>query len=408
MEILGAELHKGQERIVEHVKAGTKYIVVNASRQVGKSFLATQLICYWAINNPGAVILVVAPVYSQLKRPFEELIDGLQGSKIIKDANKSEFIIRFTNKSKVIFKSAERPDSMRGLTADFCIMDEAAYMSESVWSAVVKPILLVKGKQVLFISTPRGKNWFHDLYNLGQSLDHPDYVSATMNYEENPFVNKKEIEEARTTLPEHIFNAEYLAYFEDSGNTVFNNLDACEFSTWPRVNGRVFAGLDLGRANDYTVLTVIDESGQVLEIYRDNQKDWSTMIARVLEIVKKWNAQLLVESNSIGDVIVEQIKKTWRNTQPFATTSQSKQMIIENLIMDFNAQKVKIPSNKLFTHLRFELDVFSYNYSPKARTIQYSAPNGLHDDCVMSLAIANQCRKVQQNRGSYTVGGIKL
>jgi PBSX family phage terminase large subunit len=408
MQIIGSPLHKGQQRIIDLVKANHKYIVVNAGRQNGKSFLATQLILHWALNNEGAVILVVAPVYAQLKRPFEELIDGLHGSKVIKDANKSEFIIRFANKSKVIFKSAERPDSMRGLTADFCIMDEAAYMNESVWSAVVKPILLVKGKQVLFISTPRGRNWFYDIYNLGQSDDHTDYVSATMNYNENPFVDLKEIEEAKLTLPEHIFNAEYLAQFEDSGDTVFSNLDACTYTNWPRAQGKIYAGLDLGRANDYTVLTVIDETGKVLEIYRDNKKDWATMLTHVLEIVQRWNAYLMVESNSIGDVIIEQLKKQWRNTVPFTTTSQSKQMIIENLIMDFNAERIKIPSNTLFPHLRFELDVFSYTYSSKSRSVHYSAPFGLHDDCVMSLAIANHHRKSNSSRGSYSVGGIKL
>jgi hypothetical protein len=408
MQVVGSPLHAGQQRVVDFILQGYKYVVVNASRQIGKSFLAQQVLCYWALNHPNSVILVAAPTYSQLRRPFEELVDGLSGSNLIADVNKSEFRIKFVNGSKILFKSTERPDTMRGLTADFAVLDEAAYMNESAWNAVIKPILLVKGRQVLFISTPKGKNYFYDLYQLGQSDDHKDWISTTMTYDENPFVDQQEIESARATLPTHIFNAEYLAQFEDSGDTVFQNLDAASFSVWPKPSGKIFAGLDLGKQNDFTVLTIMDETGQVLDIYRDNQKDWSFMVNEIMARLKRWSPELLIEVNSIGDVVFELIKKQWPRTKPFTTTSNSKQNIIENLIMDFNKSVVKIPSQDLFKPLRFELDIFSYHYSPKSRSIQYSAPQGHHDDCVMSLAIANQCRKSQINRGQYVVGGIKL
>lgn len=408
MIVHGADLHIGQQKVVDLILQGHKYIVVNAGRQVGKSFLSQQVICYWALNNPGSVTLVVAPVYAQLRRPFEEIIDGLAGSKLIEAANKSEFTIKFKNGSKVIFKSAERPDSMRGLTADFAVLDEAAYMQDDVWRAVIKPILLVKGKQVLFISTPRSRNWFYELYSLGQSTDHPDYVSTTMTYEENPFVDQSEIEEARKTLPDHIFKAEYLAEFTESGNTVFSNLDACTFTKWPSVQGRTYLGVDLGRQGDFTVATVMDDAGQVLEIYRDNQKEWHVMIDNIVKLAKKWNSSILVEANSIGDVVFEQIKKLWPRTEPFNTTSSSKQEIIEALIIAFNKGELKIPSRELFGVLRFELDIFEYRYSPTSRTVKYAAPGNMHDDTVMSLAIVNRARQQMKTAGQYAVGGARV
>ena len=408
MIIHGADLHPGQLRVVDALQKGYKYIVVNSSRQVGKSFLSQQIICYWALNNPKSVILVVAPVYAQLRRPFEEIIDGLSGSGVIESSNKSEFTIKFKNGSKVIFKSAERPDSMRGLTADFAVLDEAAYMNDDVWRAVIKPILLVKGKQVLFISTPRSRNWFYDIYMLGQSAEHDEYISITMTYDENPFVNKEEIEEARKTLPDHIFRAEYLAEFTESGNTVFSNLDACTVHKWPRVSGRTYLGVDLGRQGDFTVATVMDDAGQVLEIYRDNQKEWSEMIDNIVKLARKWNASVLVEANSIGDVVTDYIKKQWPRTEPFNTTAQSKQQIIEALIIAFNKGELKIPSRELFGPLRFELDIFEYQYSASSRTIRYSAPGSLHDDCVLSLAIANRARQQMKTAGQYAVAGKRL
>lgn len=408
MKIHGADLHEGQRKVVDKILAGHKYIVVNSGRQVGKSFLSQQVICYWALNNPNAVILVVAPVYAQLRRPFEEIIDGLHGANVIESANKSEFIIRFKNGSKVIFKSAERPDSMRGLTADFAVLDEAAYMQDDVWRAVIKPILLIKGKQILFISTPRSRNWFYDIYQLGQSEDHPEYVSVTMTYDENPFVNIQEIAEAKATLPDHIFRSEYMAEFTESGATVFTNLDNCSVAKWPVPSGRTYLGVDLGRQNDYTVATVIDDAGQVLEIYRDNQKEWHLMLENVIKLARKYNSSILVEANSIGDVVYDLLKKQWPRTEAFNTTSQSKQQIIEALIIAFNKAELKIPSRELFGALRFELDVFEYQYSPSSRSVRYSAPNGMHDDCVMSLAIANRARQQMKTSGQYVVGGKQL
>ena len=167
-------------------------------------------------------------------------------------------------------------------------------------------------------------------------------------------------------------------------------------------------GVDLGRQGDFTVATVVDDQGRVLEIYRDNQKEWSYMIDEIVKLAKKWQAQVLVEANSIGDVVLEQIKKQWPKTEPFNTTSQSKQQIIEALIIAFNKREILIPSRELFGPLRFELEVFEYKYSPTSRSVQYTAPSGLHDDAVMSLAIAWRARQQMKSSGLYATGGVRL
>ena len=113
----------------------------------------------------------------------------------------------------------------------------------------------------------------------------------------------------------------------------------------------------------------------------------------------------MVEVNSIGDVIYEQIKKQWSDTHPFVTSSKSKNEIIEGLILDVNEQGIRIPSKDLFPALQSELEVFTYEYNPKTRNIRYGHPNGLHDDTVMSLAIANYNRKQNKTLGTYAVVG---
>ena len=73
----------------------------------------------------------------------------------------------------------------------------------------------------------------------------------------------------------------------------------------------------------------------------------------------------MVETNSMGTVVMEQLKSKWQNTEGFTTTNKSKQEIIEGLILDFHEANIGIPSSKLFGELQAELDVFEMKYSPR-------------------------------------------
>ena len=360
-----------------------------------------QALLYWAINDRGCKIFFCSPTYSQAKKVMEDLHNAIVESGIVESYNKSDFTLKLKNGSQIMFKSTERVDNLRGYTGDYMVVDESAYHQEDAWSSVLKPIMLVKGKKVLFISTPSGNNWFKRMYDAGQDPDQPDYASCRMHYTENPYLDIKELEEARRSLPEHIFASEYEGTFTESGQTVFADTTRNQFDAWPKPIGKVYCGVDLGRANDYTVATFMDGEGNIVDIYRNNLQDWSVMIQEMLVKIKKWNATVMVEQNSIGDVVVELIKKQWRDTHPFATTSKSKNEIIEGLAVDLNNVDIKIPSSELFSALQFELSIYEYDYSPKTRTIRYNAPQGFHDDCVMSLAICNHNRKQNKTLGTY-------
>ena len=401
MKIEGSDLHEGQQQVVEMILGDAQCNVCIAPRQTGKSYLSQQVVLYWAINHPKANVFWIAPTYQQCMRPFEEIYDGIFLSGALKSANKSELRLTFQNGSVIHFKSIERAANLRGFTATHMLCDEAAYYPENVWAEVLRPITLVHKAKTLFVSTPRGHNWLKTMYDMGQSSEHPNYASCRMHYHQNPFIDLAEIEEARATLPEHIYAAEYEGSFVESGQTVFSNLKACSFERWPSSSGRNYMGVDLGRRADWTVATVVDSDGKVLEIYRDNKKDWAAMIGEIVKLAKKWNAHVLVESNSIGDVVEESIRREWPKTEGFATTSQSKQKIIEALIVAFNTESIRIPSKELFEPLLFELEIFEYQYSRASRSVQYQSPAPFHDDCVMSLAIAWEARERMKASGQY-------
>jgi hypothetical protein len=363
--------------------------------------MAQNMLLYWAINYPECVILWVSPVYSQANRVQKELVRAISVSGIIKHNNYSSNELTLHNGSTIYFRSAERYDNIRGFTCDYGVIDEAAFIHNDAFREAIEPVFLVRGKKILFISTPKGRNFFYDLYQLGKSHDHPNYVSYRGKSEESPFISHEAIVEARKTLPEKVYKQEYEAEFIDDGGEVFSNLSTITVTQWPKANGKVYCGIDVGRAEDYTVATFIDSDGQVIDIYRNNNANWSNMVTDIVAKAREYNAQCMIEVNGVGDPIYEQIRALWPACEPFTTSNRSKQEIIEGLILDVNETNITIPDSELFPYLYHEMQIFTYDYSPKTRTIRYGHPTGHHDDTVMSLAIANYCRKQRRNYGTY-------
>jgi hypothetical protein len=401
MKLIGYSPTKKQSEIINGVlNTEAKYHVVSLGRQSGKSLMAMNLVLYWAINHRPCKILWVSPVYSQANKVQKELSSAIQSSKIIDTCNYSDNYIKLKTGSEIYFRSAERYDNIRGYTFDYCIVDEAAYIKEEAWTTAIKPTLAVRGKKILFLSTPKGKNWFYNLYQLSNvNSNYQAYNGPTST---NPFVKQTEIDEARQTLPPNIFKTEYLAEFVDDGGEVFSNLSNNTFNEWPKPNGTIYCGIDLGKQNDYTVATFMDNNGNIVEIYRDNHKAWNDMIIELSALINKYNAKTYIEVNNVGDVIFEQLKGKVKQIEPFVTSNRSKTEAIEGLILDLNENNIKIPNKQLYSALYNELSVFTYEYSPKSRSIKYGAPNGHYDDCVISLAIANLCRKKLRTLGTYS------
>ena len=406
MVFTGFTPHDSQREVINSIIHGKeKFHIATIGRQWGKSMMGMNLALYWMINEGPCKVLWVSPVYSQASKVHKELYQAIATSGIVKTNNFSDNTITLQNGSEIVFRSAERYDNIRGMTMDYGILDESAFMKEDAWREAIRPVFAVRGKKILFISTPKGKNYFYELFQLGKSPDNTRYKSYTGSSYQTPYISSEEIEDAKKTLPDNVFKQEYLAEFIDSGGEVFSNLDKIELERYPKPQGKVYCGIDLAKQEDYTVATFIDSTGVVVDIYRDNKKTWAQITNELVKHIKKWNATTLVEVNSIGDVIFEQIKNQWQDTHPFVTTAKSKNEIIEGLILDVNDQRIKIPSKGLFPALQHELSVFTYEYNPKSRSIRYGHPSGQHDDTVISLALANYNRKQNKNYGSYAVTG---
>jgi len=383
-----------------------KYCTLTIGRQFGKTLLAENLLLKWALENNNAVILWLSPVYSQIRKVFDDIVQAIDGTPILVSSNKSNYEMELINGSKLIFRSGEKPDAIRGYTFTHTIIDEAAFIKDEVWSTIVRPTILVRGKKCLFISTPKGKNWLYELHQRGLDPDQPSYISLEGTSYDNPYIDHAELDEAKKTVPEDIFNQEILGKYVDSGGEVFKDIERyCVIPQWgqKQTGKKYWGGLDIGRQQDYTVLTIMDENQNVVYIYRDNNKPYDVILDEVVKHLKRFSATCMVEVNGVGDAIFDQLKQKYKDVHPFVTTNTSKQQIIEDLIYQTNTNSIRLPDENLFRPLYNELKTFGYSYSPSSRRVVYKGMGNTHDDCIMSLAISLHSLREKKTKGSYYI-----
>lgn len=417
---VGADLTPFQMKIAERfINATTeRFFIYAASRQSGKSFLALQLLLYTALNNKDTVSMFVSMTYSQTEKLFNELVRATRDSGVISSFSKASHEVQFINGSQVLFRSYQNPDSCRGYhISGILIIDEAAWMNDGDFDMIFLPMLQNHRKsKALIISSPRGCNWFYNYYmrgTKGARATNKSVLSFRSTYEENPFCDKDEIMELSKTLPPNIFKQEFMAEFISNAMSAFGDcfkkcMEVYDFNTLkPSPTDRYYAGIDVGRQEDYTVLTIMSSlTGRVVDIVRIRQTSFENIVSELVKHIKKWNpVSILCETNGIGDVFFELLQKKLSelnifSLKSFTTTNMSKNNIVEALKIAFENGEIIIPDD---IDLIDELEVFECNYSKTAHAVVYSARSGKHDDMVMSLCICNWARRNHINKGNYAI-----
>lgn len=362
-----------------------------AGRQAGKSMAAMNQAIAWA-SQPNMTVWYVAHKDSLALHVYKKMAEALHSSGLIKSKNKRQGMsnIVLTNGSIIEFKSAAAQDSLRGPALDYLIVDEASYIPEDVYYTILLPMLNVKGKKILIITTPKGKNWIHKLWLESQK------DGATVNFlkftvYDNPLANSQIIEDARSRVPVELFNQEYLAEWVD-GAAVFRNVDQVLCLERGGGFGRQathFLGIDIGMATDYTVLTIINGSAEVVDYDRFTRLPFDEVIKRIIDYIKRWRPKrIIIEANNQGLPVIEALKYHGiGNIETFWTESESKSMIINNLIAAFSGLELRCINDPL---IREEIDAFEFIITPSGK-VKYQASSGFHDDIVMSMALAWLC-----------------
>ena len=202
----------------------SRFRVAVCGRRFGKTHLAVRELCRHA-RDPDRDVYYIAPSYRQAKQiVWRKLKNKLQDLRWVKKVNETELAIVLKNNSTISLKGADNPDSLRGVSLSFAVLDEFAFMSEETWTEVIRPALADQQGHALFITTPTGKsNWAFRLFNMAET--NSNWSSFTFSTLDGGNVTPEEVEAARADLDERTFRQEFLASFETYGSTIAYNFD---------------------------------------------------------------------------------------------------------------------------------------------------------------------------------------
>lgn len=383
-----------------------RFKVVVRGRRGGKTEEEIQGIVMDAVTNPGRHWLV-GPNYRQIKSIAWTRLKAVLD--VDKDwiFNEQELYAHNPNildekgtPTRIELKGADKEDSLVGVALKTLRMDEAALIRADVWTKALRPMLADYKAPAYFYSTPRGRNWFYDLFMKGVNGD-AGWRSWKQPTSVNSYISPEEIAEARKDMSEQMFQQEFMAEFLSEDTGVFKRIRQCIVGGYKAaIPGRFYVmGVDLAKTIDFTVLTVVDSvTREVVAFERFQDLSWSIQKLRVQELAARYNNALcVVDCTGVGDPITEDLQRVglslWYSGEKpgFKFTNDSKNQLINNLAIAIEQRRITFPSEPILVD---ELNSYEYSITDSGK-IKYNAPDGKHDDCVISLALACWALKSQ-------------
>jgi hypothetical protein len=401
--------HPAQQQILDEAR---RFNVLAIGRRGGKSALGQLVLAKTALDGqPGAYL---APTYKLLAEFWRELVAVLRP--VTKRKLEDEHRLELITGGVIECWSTDTGDPARGRKYRRVVLDEAAMMPNllNIWNLAVRPTLVDLAGDAFFLSTPKGLNDFYKAWLLGQDRLSPEWASWQMPSLVNPFLPAREIEQARLELPERAFAQEFEARFlEVEGAGVFRGVEAVSrLSPKPPARGHSYVfGVDWARDLDFTVCSIIDASTrEQVAIDRYNQVDWEFQTERLHRWARAYSPRLIVaEANSMGGPIVSRLQNGYMTVlgeyraalpvQAWTATNATKAAVVQSLSLAIEQGEVTLLDDVI---QRGELQAFESS-TTQTGLVRYAAPEGMHDDTVIALALAwsGAAQESTPRRSSY-------
>lgn len=382
--ILLPRLHDAQRRVIAQAK---RFNVVCAGRRIGKTFLGVDRLVHPALA--GSPVAWMSPTYRMLTEVWRTVKHSMQP--LISGISEQQHRISLMTGGVIEMWSLEKADLIRGRKYRRVIIDEAAMVRGlmEAWQQVIRPTLTDMQGDAWMLSTPKGRNFFWECYQRGQSADEPEWQSWQMPTSDNPHIAPEEIAAMRRELPAIVYRQEIEAEFLDTSGGVFNRVveAATAEPQHAALPGHSYViGVDWARSGDYSCFVVLDlmtHSMAFLERFTDVR--FEIQLGRFRKLCERFQpARILAEKNSLGLPLVEQLEMEGYPIQGMTTTNATKAVWIDGLALAFEQGALRILNDP---QLIGELLAFE-GHQLEGGKMRYTAPPGQHDDTVMALALA--------------------
>jgi hypothetical protein len=329
---LNFELLRWQKEVFN---SPARFKIVAAGRRCGKSRLSAITLLIEGLNCPeGAAVMYIAPTLGQARAIIWDLIHDL-GRQVIKSSHINNLEITLINGRKIMIRGADNPDSLRGMSLTYVVLDEVAFIKQDIWEKVIRASLSDRKGRALFISTPSGRNWFYDIYKLGMEETDEEWRSWHYTTKDNETIDPKEIDAAERTLSSFAFKQEYLSSFDNAGSDVFKE---AWFKTAPEPkSGSYVVAIDLAGFEDVAknagaAKKRLDETAIAIVKITDNGNWWVKRIDH-----GRWDIMKTAVS----------ILKAIREVQPIATGIE--QGALRLAVLPYVSDLMR--KNNVYTHI---------------------------------------------------------
>lgn len=387
----------------------TRFKIMMCGRRWGKSLLGMTEAVTCAMGDPrkettpGAVWWVW-PNFPMAMLGWRKILTQLEPLILSKVVNlvKVERLIEFPGGGFIQFKSADKPNSLRGEGLDLLIVDEWAYINNGgeVWEQELRATLTDRMGKALLITTPNYKVTYDKEY-FYKAADDPDYIAIHHPTWDNPHIPQSEIKSAKRNLPDKIFRQEYGAEFIEGDADFFRNLEnvaVLEQLFQPSPGRQYRAGIDFGRFKDHSVLAIIDcgeDMHQISPIIKIPHKSMKNQIDQILAVCRMFDVDYACsDATGMGLGPTEMLQENAPFTVEGITYSnQQKLNMFDKLATRYEMGTTFIQKDKW---IQIEHEMMQPEINPKTLKVKLNARPGFNDDAPNACALAEMAAK--QNR----------
>tara|TARA_R110002126_G_scaffold47937_3_gene133966 strand:- start:966 stop:2174 length:1209 start_codon:yes stop_codon:yes gene_type:complete len=378
-----------------------RFKVVAAGRRTGKSRLAAYLLIVNGLNDQKGQVFYVAPTQGQARDIMWQTMMEV-GHSVIKSSHINNLQITLINGTIISLKGADRPETMRGVSLKYLVMDEYADMRPAVWEQILRPALTDQKGEALFIGTPMGRNHFYDLYKYAGSEENRVYDSWHFTSYDNPLLDSSEIDMAKATMSSFAFRQEFMASFEAQGSDIFKE-EWVKMSTKEPAEGDYYIAIDMAgfeeagkkkktRLDDTSISVVkVNEDGWWVNEIIHGRWTFEETAKAIFDAVDKYEPIAVgiergISKQAIMSPLTDMMKKRGKffNVQELSHGNKRK---TDRIVASLQGR---------FEHGSIKLNEGAWNIEFLDQLFQFPNPQ-VHDDLVDSLSYIDQLAIVSYN-----------
>jgi len=190
-----------------------RFNVLVLHRRAGKTVMMINHMLRSALMNPlpNSRYAFLSPTFKQGKSTAWDYIKQFAGKIPGTKFNESELRCDLPNGARITILGAENDQALRGIFLDGCVFDETQSIKPTIFPEIIRPALADRKGWCVFIGTPKGRNYFCELYE--QALDNKDWYACLFKASQTKILDEEELKAAQSVMSADLYSQEFECSF---------------------------------------------------------------------------------------------------------------------------------------------------------------------------------------------------